>query len=212
MASLLKRTSSRFWKDCAMREPFVFAVTAACLLFVSYPAHAADPGRMEVSGGVDFLGDVGGSENYFGGLLNGGGGQFQQFGWAVSVGSYFKDWFAIVAEAGGSYTSRNIGGAVVGGTDYRVKEYSFMAGPKLALRPNPQVTPFLQILFGRVNASASGPVSASQSDFGVQPGGGVDVTVKPSLAVRVQSDYRTARLSNGLDNNFRFVVGIVFRK
>jgi opacity protein-like surface antigen len=194
-----------------MRRVFVFLVTAACLLVVSYPAHAADP-TVEVSGGVNFLDDTGGSENYFGGLLNGGGGQFQQLGWAASIGGYFNDWFGVVADLGGSYTTRNIGGAVVGGTDYRVREYSFMGGPKLAFHLNPQVTPFVQFLLGRVNASASGPGSASQSDFSMQPGGGVDVTVRRNLAVRVETDYRTARLSNGTDNNFRLVVGIVVRR
>jgi Outer membrane protein beta-barrel domain len=186
-----------------LTEPFVLLVTVACVLFVSYQAHAADPTKVEVSGGYTFLDDVSGTPLPEPNTLN---------GWAASVGGYFNDSFGVVAEVGGSYAT-SIGARVGVPTPSRRMEYSVMGGPQFVSHQNPKVTPFVQVLVGaaRQNGGAFGSGSGDRENYiAVQPGGGVDVNMTPNLGLRLQVDYRLL-LSFGTDNNFRLLIGIVFR-
>jgi len=63
----------------------------------------------------------------------------------------------------------------------------------------------------RLSGGALG-FTASETDVAVQPGAGVDVTVTPNMAVRVQGDYRLIRSSGASDNNFRLMLGIVLHQ
>jgi opacity protein-like surface antigen len=176
-----------------MCKPFVLLMTVACVLFLAYPAHAADATKMDVSGGYAFLDDISESQTFN--------------GWAASVGGYFNDLVGLVAEVGGTYKT-----VTVIGTSVSLSEYSFLAGPKFVSRKNPQVTPFVQVLLGGVHDTAGALGSnVSENNFAVQPGGGVDVNMTPNLGLRLQGDYRMIRSSGSTDNNFRFVIAIVFR-
>ena len=108
-----------------------------------------------------------------------------------------------------------------GPLDVKLKVHSFMAGPKLAAHQNPRVTPFAQVLFGGARASGgigisggSGSgfnVNASETDFAVQPGGGVDINAGESFGVRVGDNYRLIRSDGETSKEFQFVVGVVLR-
>ena len=90
-----------------------------------------------------------------------------------------------------------------------VNAVSYLFGPRISYRGNEKVTPFFQTLYGGVRTSAAG---TSDNMFAMTVGGGIDVTVHPSVAIRVaQAEYLLTR-SNGVStSNFRFAAGVVFR-
>jgi opacity protein-like surface antigen len=187
-----------------MRKPLLFLLTAACLLFVSYPSLAADSTKVDISGGYAHLDDITLAQN-----LN---------GWAASVGGSFNDWFGVVGEIGGGYGTATVstlecGTCIPGlvlGKSRSLMEYGFMGGPKFVSHHNSKVTPFVQMLVGDARLTA---FSASENHFAVQPGGGVDVNMTPNLGLRLQGDYRMFRgpSPQSFNNNFRFVTAIVLR-
>jgi opacity protein-like surface antigen len=176
-----------------MRRTFVALVAGVCLTAAS-SARAADAAKVEVGGGYSFLNDVTSSQSFN--------------GWAASLAGYFGDSLGVAAEVGGNYATVS-----VVGTSVSLSEYSFMAGPKVVSRHNRKMTPFGQVLLGGVHLSGGVlGFTASETDFAVQPGAGVDVAVTPNMAVRVQGDYRLIRSSGASDNNFRLMLGIVLHQ
>lgn len=116
----------------------------------------------------------------------------------------------------------------------KVTDFSFMAGPRFTFRKNERVTPFAHFLVGlnRVKLSAEGSCvaeggadcfeelmgyaelpSASDTGLGIMAGGGLDVNVNKSFAVRlIQADYFHARQSDDVSlNNLNLSFGVVFR-
>lgn len=92
-------------------------------------------------------------------------------------------------------------------------QISYLAGPRVSLRRH-VVTAFAQVLFGGVWAEDGvtlGPVSA----FGMTAGGGIDLRVSGSIAVRpLQAEYFMTKFPDGANNrqnNFRFGAGIILR-
>lgn len=95
-------------------------------------------------------------------------------------------------------------------TTYQV---SYLLGPRVSLRRG-IVAPFAQALFGGVWAADGvtlGPVSA----FGMTAGGGIDLRLSDSFAVRpLQAEYFLTKFPDGANNrqnNFRFAAGIILR-
>ena len=56
-----------------------------------------------------------------------------------------------------------------------------------------------------------GKISASAAAFAIQPGGGVDIRLSDSVAVRVQVDFPTTFVDGSHGTAFRFAPGIVIR-
>ena len=80
------------------------------------------------------------------------------------------------------------------------------------------MNPFGQFLAGVVRQGARRPehaqsreVSASAAAFAIQPGGGVDIRLSDSVAVRVQVDFPTTFVDGSHGTAFRFAPGIVIR-
>ena len=46
--------------------------------------------------------------------------------------------------------------------------------------------------------------------FVIQPGGGVDIAVRPHVAIRLQGDYRAVRDEGEAFGELRFAAGVVF--
>jgi outer membrane immunogenic protein len=96
--------------------------------------------------------------------------------------------------------------------------YTYLAGPRLALRKNDRLKPFTQTLAGggRLNASSS-LVSAGENSFVLAIGGGLDYTIRHRLAIRViEADYFLTRFahpdgSSASQNNVRISAGLIFR-
>ena len=128
---------------------------------------------------------------------NGGGGQLEY---------NVTKWLGIVGDFAGYHVS----------AQPSVGAFSYMFGPRLNFRRKRQtVMPFLHALFGGLNANGNIGRVGSQTTFAMTVGGGIDVKVSPSVAIRpVQVEYFMSRFSDGLNNqqnNFRFGAGVVFR-
>lgn len=93
--------------------------------------------------------------------------------------------------------------------------HSFLAGPRVMSQQG-MVTVFGQVLFGGVHSStdvsgsASGVTvsfSESETDFAIQPGGGVDVKLSDNVGARVGFNFRAIRPSD--DGEWGKVVQVV---
>jgi len=126
--------------------------------------------------------------------------------------------FAVVGEVSGAYKSETIA-VGTSSVDATVRLHTFMGGVRVAARTNPKVVPFGQVLLGAARVSggvtASGPatsvIAASDADteFALQIGGGVNLRTSGSFGVRLGADYRRIFISDGGENEFRLVAGVV---
>lgn len=147
-----------------------------------------------------------------------GDGRWVSSGWRAGAASALTPWLTLVGEVGGNYHRRRLGTVEV-----RWNAHSFLGGVRA---PGPRigrVTPFGQILVGAVRSSAS--VHEQHVDgnpfpldfdtaltlFALQPGGGVDVAVGRTSALRLQGDYHVTwnKYSGGTSGSVRLVVGLV---
>jgi len=95
-------------------------------------------------------------------------------------------------------------------TTYQI---SYLFGPRVNL-PRGKITPFAQVLLGRVWAE-DGFTFGSITAFGLTAGGGIDLRVSRHMAIRLgQAEYLLTKFADGNNNrqnNFRFGAGIVLR-
>jgi opacity protein-like surface antigen len=177
----------------------------ALLLLGAAPSSAQAP-RMEVVAGYSFMRDQDRSEDF-------------PAGWVASVIGNITGWIGAVAEVGSSHRTCHdcqrgpFTSATFRGTDRHIRVFTFMAGPRVALRETSLVTPFAQFLMG--GSHISGGVQfdgALTTGFSYQPGGGVDISVAPNLGVTVQADYRIVRTQGNNGNQVRFLAGVVWRQ
>jgi opacity protein-like surface antigen len=107
-------------------------------------------------------------------------------------------------------------------TKVKYTDFSFLAGPRFAVRKNNAVTPFAHVLFGfdrskfTVEGSALGQSMSMDAEkdtgFGLALGGGIDVKVHKNLAIRlIQADYYLAKHEEETWNNLALAFGVVFR-
>ncbi len=145
---------------------------------------------------------------------------FNLSGWNASVTANLTNWFGVEGDFSGHYGSPRVYGFEVPFVD--VSSHTFMAGPKLTYRAN-TVAPFAHFLIGAARAS-TGAFGYSLSDTALATvvGGGIDINVSKSLAIRaIQADYLMTRFQvgpqiafSGLDdrqNNFRLSAGLVLK-
>ncbi len=97
-----------------------------------------------------------------------------------------------------------------------------VAGPRFQMQAG-SVKPFVHIMAGVVRSVRKiAFYSHTGTNFALQPGGGIDVDVNDTTAVRFQGDYRmlffpdptssdSSLVSNDNFNEFRFAVGVVFK-
>jgi opacity protein-like surface antigen len=173
-----------------------FTLVAVLLLCMSAIAAAADDvPKAEIFGGYSFLRlDTGHSQNAF----------YNLNGWDASATFNVNKNIGLVADFGGAY------GTIESTVDTKV--HSFLFGPKFAVRKE-KVTPFAQALFGVVNAKHSvGAFNASQNDFGMAIGGGLDINAGKKIAIRIaQAEYLMTTNDSDTFNHFRFSAGIVLK-
>jgi Outer membrane protein beta-barrel domain len=139
-------------------------------------------------------------------------------GWYVDVAGNVAPMFAVVGEVSGAYKSETIA-VGTSSVDATVRLHTFMGGVRVAARTNPKVVPFGQVLLGAARLSggvtASGPatsvLAASDADteFALQIGGGVNLMTSGNFGVRLGADYRRIFISDGGENEFRLVAGVV---
>jgi hypothetical protein len=126
-------------------------------------------------------------------------------GWNTSFAGNLTPWMGLVGDVGGNY--KNVLGV-------NLRLHTFLGGVRVTGRSEfGRINPFGQVLAGLVQSSASysGLGISSGNDFAIQPGGGVDIGLSDSIAVRMQFDYRTIFDEGERFNEIRFMPGIVIR-
>jgi opacity protein-like surface antigen len=162
-------------------------------------------------------------------MLTSGNRMVRLNGGSASIAFNVNRYLGLVGDFGGfDDTKLQIAGA--GATPPRAADasgtaYTFMAGPRISFRYS-RVTPFVQVLFGGVHASAvtlsncTGFLCTplpSENSFAMTAGGGIDLNIHRHVAIRiVQAEYlmtNFADLSTGnrdTQNDIRLSSGLVF--
>ncbi len=168
--------------------------TIGFILFMSLSAMAQESApKAEMFGGYSYAGE--GSN-----------------GFDASIAGNVNKWFGLVADVGGQYTRLE-----EAGVRESIGTHSLLFGPRFSLRRNKRVTPFAQALFGashvRSEATESGQIFIfSDTSFSMALGGGLDVNVNDTFAIRViQAEYLRTRFFNETQNKGRVSIGVVFR-
>ena len=125
-----------------------------------------------------------------------------QNGASGSLACNFNQWVGAVADFGFYHSSPS-------GVSLNTTTYMF--GPRFSYRSPARVTPFAQVLFGGGHASASAfGVTGTSNPFAYSFGGGVDVPVTSSIALRPQVDYVGLRANGSTSNCARISAAVVF--
>jgi hypothetical protein len=131
-------------------------------------------------------------------------------GWHASLAGNLNSWFGIAGELSGHYDGQDLD--AFGGID--TSFYSFLVGPRLTSRVGERLNPFVHALLGvargAIDPRGSGD-DRSASTFGLALGGGVDLKLGDTFAVRiVQADYLRTHFGESTQNNVRLSIGLVF--
>lgn len=176
------------------------AFLVAVVLSVVVPLRAQDDTpQIELYGGYSYVhfnvkANVVGFPSSVTANANGGGGELEYNA---------NRWLGIVGDLSGYYVANPQAGV-----------FTYMGGPRLNLR-RAKVTPFAHVLFGGIVATEGIGTAGPDNAFAMAAGGGLDINVSRSLAIRpVQAEYYMTKFKDGLNNrqnNFRFGAGIVLR-
>jgi outer membrane immunogenic protein len=179
------------------------AVLLFMLAAIALPAHAQnDTSQLEVYGGYDYvrfninanLPGVAPTASYNG---NGGGSQLEYNA---------NRWLGLIGDLDGYYVAK--GGTALAGA------FSYLSGPRFNFRRG-KVTPYAQVLFGGLAATAGIGHSGITNAFAMTAGGGIDFKLSKLVSIRpMQAEYYLTKFSDGLNNrqnNFRLSSGVVFR-
>lgn len=137
--------------------------------------------------------------------LNGGSG---------SLTYYMNQYVGLTFDFGGYHTGTLNYGS--GNVSVDATGYTYMGGPRFALRNASRWTPFAEVLFGGVRGSgAMFKATPSENAFGVLAGGGLDVMLTKHVSLRlVETDYFFSHVniptSSSNQNNIRISSGILF--
>jgi hypothetical protein len=194
-----------------------FLAAAAFVLLASLPSLAQNYPSVELSGGFSYL------------HIQRGG---NLYGWDASLAGNFNRWFGLASEFSGHYGPNNgiatpvLLPALLTPTTISINSssnvYTFLFGPRFSYRKHKRLTPFGHVLpgFARSGFSVdvSGPppfsshISGSSTAFAMALGGGLDLTLAPSLAFRmIQADYLLTHFGGTTQNNARITTGLVYR-
>jgi len=164
-----------------------------CVMFLCAPAFCEDLPPVKVSVGYSVLrDDTVGRKN--------------SSGWLASVSGDLNRWFGLTGEVGDNVAPRS-----VFGTDTHLGVSSFFGGPHVTTNIGRHASPFAHLLVGAVRTtSKTNGFSASDVDYAIQPGVGMDWWLKPNIGIRVGGDYRRIPTQEFTGSSgFRFQIGIV---
>jgi opacity protein-like surface antigen len=181
----------------------------AVLLWLTLSATAQDTPKVEVFGGYRYTRFQSGNFN----------------GWNTAVTGNINSWLGITADVSGVY--RRQFQTTFGTANLQVgfRQYSYLFGPTFSRNKEGTVKPYAHVLLGvsrlsstvKSDSTTGGVPSVSNGDnaFAMALGGGVDVRVRKSLAVRpIQADYFLTRfggMGDKTQNSVRISTGLVFR-
>ena len=181
----------------------LFGASLLCLVGVGFATPAAAQQKAEVSVGYNYLqAKSSGDEDWT---------KFKS-GWYADVAGNVTPMVSIVGQVTGNYKTFDDDPD----GDFKLKLHTFMAGVRGSSTGN--VSGFGQVLVGGANLKGSqGSFSASETDFAIQVGGGVNVRGSGPVGLRLGVDYLRlmakdeGEVLGGDDvNGFRFTAGITF--
>jgi hypothetical protein len=156
------------------------------------------------------------------------GSQFNFYGWNASISEYpyaSHRWFGATLEMSGAYNGESRTENSDGANDrIRVNRavYTYAAGPSVTATAG-RVRPFGHVLFGAVNSQTRGTLNGSTlhpfgplshgwpTHAGMQAGGGLDLSISSSIAIRAQADWMQVWASNHAVNFVRAETAFVYR-
>jgi hypothetical protein len=185
----------------------------SCLVVLVCLAPAALAQDVEFFGGYSHLQTTGTGGEHVG--IN---------GFDAALSANIGSW-GVVADASNYYGASTNNFTPVGSGGHGLM---YLFGPQYSFRLVPRVTPFVHILFGRVDGAretvepqpggacpspgCSGISVTPEAAFAMAVGGGLDLKVRKHVWVRlIQADYIRQGFSFGAMNNPRISAGIVFR-
>ena len=175
-----------------------------CLMVIGFatPAAAQNSPKAEISGGYHWFTGKASSDDTWEKFPN---------GWYFDVAGNVTDTVSVVGQVTGSYKTFEDDGE-----DFKLKLHTYMFGVR-GSSPG-RVRGFGQVLVGGVSLKGSaGTFSASETDLGVQIGGGVNVMGSGNVGLRLGVDYtRVMAKEDGVVlegddvNGFSFKIGVTF--
>jgi hypothetical protein len=125
-------------------------------------------------------------------------------GWLGTLGVSVARWFSVIGEVSGNYYDERF--EFLGGTArVEVRELGFMAGPRFSARTR-RFTPWGQFLVGAARGTVN---DFSETRFGLQPGGGLDLWISPRFGIRGGLDYRGIYFEEEWEGDSRVHLGLV---
>ena len=146
-------------------------------------AFAEEAPRGDVAAGYSFM--------HFG-----GSGSSDAQGGSFSAAVNANRWFGIACDFG-AYSQSS------------TKTFTYLVGPRFSVRTRTRITPYVETLFGDTHFTTSG--FPSTNGFTALAGGGVELGMSRSVALRPQLDYLAIRSGGSTLNTARISVGLAFR-
>ena len=186
----------------------------SCLVVLVCLAPAALAQDVEFFGGYSHLQTTGTGGEHVG--IN---------GFDAALSANIGSW-GVVADASNYYGASTNNFTPVGSGGHGLM---YLFGPQYSFRLVPRVTPFVHVLFGRVDGAretveplapggacpspgCSGISVTPEAAFAMAVGGGLDLKVRKHVWVRlIQADYIRQGFSLGATNTPRISAGVVFR-
>ncbi len=198
------------------------AIVIACaMMFLSIAVYGQETPKAELFGGYSYFHSEGGSDLH---------------GWNGSIAVNLNKWFGVVADFSGHYDSNSSSISTIFlpdpgfptasiRIDADTNIHSFLFGPRFSYREKEAITPFAHALIGFSRVHSEGTFttttgsttvtqtfSVSDTAFAAAFGGGLDLKLSDSFALRVvQADYVLTRFSGFTNHNARISTGLVFR-
>jgi hypothetical protein len=137
------------------------------------------------------------------------GSPFNTHGVNFSLARYFGRWFGVEAQVGVGFLGNT--GQTSTPPNLAAKSIFVGAGPRLAYRSRSRYEPWVHLTVGleHYRFSQTAGFLGSNSAIAGAAGGGLDVYVKPHIAVRVEADAVGSRFFSTNQRSFQIVGGLV---
>jgi hypothetical protein len=177
-----------------MRSVSLRLAVLTTALFVPRPAWAQDS-KIETTIGYAFLRDRQSRLNL-------------PAGWAAAASWTIRGRFGAVAEGGGNDRS-----LMANGVDGTLRMHWFSGGTRWVFRPQASVRLFVQVQVGteRGRLRLPGLADLTLSHFMWQPGGGVDIALNRTIALRLEGDVRQSFTDGAGADRWLVVTGVTIR-
>lgn len=192
-----------------MLRKAAYAIGACVLVLSTAPSVSAQESGApplpigEASAGYAFMRDTTIEENF-------------PAGWYFSAAANLREWFALAGEVNGAHKEL----FDLMPLSMKASLYTFMGGPRFFMKRG-RIVPFAQVLAGAAHfrfsmtGAATPDADGSDTQFAVQPGGGVTVLLTQNVGVRGAVDYRRIVFTGDDedpedDSQIRVIAGVVF--